>query len=63
MDTGRQVLQVLRKLNQDEGATVVLVTHNTSIAPMASRVVRLHNGTVDREEVNPEPQPVAELAW
>jgi putative ABC transport system ATP-binding protein len=63
VDTGRQVLQVLRKLNQEEGATVVLVTHNTSIAPMASRVVRLHNGMVDREEVNPTPQPVAELAW
>jgi len=63
VDTGRQVLQVLRKLNQDEGATVVLVTHNTRIAPMASRVVRLHNGMVDREEVNPAPQPVAELAW
>ena len=63
VDTGRQVLQVLRRLNHDEGATVVLVTHNTSIAPMAGRVVRLHNGVVDREEVNPEPRPVAELAW
>jgi putative ABC transport system ATP-binding protein len=63
VDTGRQVLQVLRNLNQDEGATVMLVTHNTSIAPMASRVVRLHNGMVDREEINPEPRPVADLAW
>ena len=63
VDTGRQVLQVLRNLNQDENVTVVLVTHNTSIAPMANRIVRLHNGMVDREEVNPEPQPVAELAW
>ena len=63
VDTGRQVLQALRDVNRDEGATVVLVTHNTSIAPMANRIVRLLNGMVDREEVNPEPQPVAELAW
>ncbi len=63
VDTGRQVLQALRDVNQNENTTVVLVTHNTSIAPMASRVVRLHNGMVDREEVNPEPRPVADLAW
>jgi putative ABC transport system ATP-binding protein len=63
VDTGRQVLQALREVNQIENATVVLVTHNTSIAPMANRVVRLHNGMVDREEVNPEPRPVADLAW
>ena len=63
VDTGRQVLQALRDVNQNENATVVLVTHNTSIAPMADRVVRLHNGMVYREEVNPEPQPVADLAW
>jgi len=63
VDTGRQVLQALRDVNKNENATVVLVTHNTSIAPMASRVVRLHNGMVDREEVNPDPCPVADLAW
>jgi putative ABC transport system ATP-binding protein len=63
VDTGRQVLQALREVNQKENATVVLVTHNTSIAPMADRVVRLHNGMVDRVEINPEPQSVANLAW
>jgi putative ABC transport system ATP-binding protein len=63
VDTGRQVLQALRDVNQNENATIVLVTHNTSIAPMANRVVRLHNGMVDREEINSEPQPVADLAW
>jgi putative ABC transport system ATP-binding protein len=62
-DTGRQVLQALRNLNQNEGATILLVTHNTSIAPMASRIVRLRNGAVDHIKANPEPTPVAELAW
>jgi putative ABC transport system ATP-binding protein len=62
-DTGRQVLQSLRNSNKQEGATVVLVTHNTSIAPMADRIVRLHDGAVSTVEANPNPAPVAELAW
>ena len=61
--TGRQVLQSLRDLNKKEGATVVLVTHNTSIAPMADRIVRLHDGAVSKIDPNPNPAPVAELAW
>jgi putative ABC transport system ATP-binding protein len=62
-DTGRQVLQALRNLNQHENATIVLVTHNTSIAPMADRVVRLHNGSVDKILINDSPAPVADLSW
>jgi putative ABC transport system ATP-binding protein len=63
IETGRQVLQAIRDLNRREGATVVLVTHNVSIAPMADRVVRLHDGSVASIETNPDPAPVAELAW
>ncbi len=63
VETGRQVLQAIRDLNHREGATVVLVTHNVSIAPMADRVVRLHDGAVARIESNPKPAPVAALAW
>jgi putative ABC transport system ATP-binding protein len=62
-DTGRQVLQALRNLNKHEHATIVLVTHNTSIAPMADRVVRLHNGAVDKILINDSPAAVAELTW
>jgi putative ABC transport system ATP-binding protein len=61
--TGRQVLQSLRDLNKREDSTIVLVTHNTSIAPMADRVVRLHDGAVSKIDANPHPAPVAELEW
>jgi len=61
--TGRQVLQAVRDLNRNEGTSVVLVTHNVSIAPMADRVVRLHDGSVAGIESNPNPAPVAELSW
>ncbi|MBN2085750.1 MAG: ABC transporter ATP-binding protein [Anaerolineales bacterium] len=63
VETARQVLQAIRDLNRREGATVILVSHNASIAPMADRVVRLHDGSVAKIESNPHPAPVGELAW
>jgi len=63
VDTGQQVLRVLRRMNHEEGATVVLVTHNTAIAPIADRIVRLSDGAVDHAEVVSQPRPVAELVW
>jgi putative ABC transport system ATP-binding protein len=63
VETGRNVLEVIRELNRLKATTVLLVTHNTAIAPAADRVVRLHNGSVERDERNPQPRPVAELSW
>ncbi len=63
VETGRSVLQVMRDLNRQEGTTIVLVTHNTSIAPMADRVVRLHSGTIREIATNPQPAPVSSLEW
>jgi putative ABC transport system ATP-binding protein len=63
VETGRSVLAVIRELNRNQGTTVLLVTHNTAIAPAADRVVRLHDGAVVRDERNPQPRPVAELSW
>jgi putative ABC transport system ATP-binding protein len=50
-------------MNRQEGATVVLVTHNTAIAPIANRVVRLSGGAVDRIEAIDQPRDVSELVW
>ena len=63
VETGRRVLQVMRDLNRQEGTTVVLVTHNTAIAPMADRVVRLHSGRISEIVENASPVPVSELNW
>lgn len=63
IETGQQVLQVMRDLNKREGTTVILVTHNTAIAPMADRVIRLRSGGIDRIEFNPNPQRVDQLVW
>jgi len=61
--SGRQVLSVIQELNRREGTTVILVTHNAAIAPMADRVAYLHDGAVDRIEANPCPADVSELTW
>jgi putative ABC transport system ATP-binding protein len=63
VETGRNVLEVIRQLNRQQSTTVLLVTHNTAIAPAADRVVRLHNGAVTQDERNAQPRPVAELSW
>jgi putative ABC transport system ATP-binding protein len=61
--TGHQVLQAMRDLNREEKTTIVLVTHNVAIAPMADRVVRLSDGEIDHIEVNETPVEVAALEW
>ena len=50
LDTGRQVLGVLRDLAREGHHTVLLVTHNSAIARMADRVVRLHSGAIASDE-------------
>jgi len=61
--TGQQVLHVLHDLNRKHGTTVVLVTHNSAIAPMADRVVHLQNGAIENVETTSQPRDVAELVW
>jgi len=62
-ETGKRVLEVMRRINREEGRTFVLVTHNAVIAKMADRVIHFRDGKVVREEVNPEPLEPEELSW
>jgi putative ABC transport system ATP-binding protein len=63
LDTGRQALAVLRDLAREGHHTVLLVTHNSAIARMADRVVRLHSGTIASDERVNRPVEAAELEW
>lgn len=62
-DTSILVLDLLFKLNRDLGTTIVLITHASPIAAMASRVVYLGNGVIDRVEINENPLCAGELNW
>ena len=63
VETGIEVLDVMRSLNRETGQTFVVVTHNAAIAQMADRVIRIGNGAVQRVEMNPSPLNPRELSW
>ena len=63
IQTGIEVLAVMRTLNRETGQTFVLVTHNAVIAQMADRVVRVGNGEIHRVEHNAQPLEPRQLSW
>ena len=62
-ETGKEVLQLLQDICRDENMTVLIITHNTALAPMAHKVVRFRSGKVVGEDVNPAPTPIADIEW
>ena len=61
--TGKQILKLLQDTCRQEGMTVVVITHNTALTPMADRVIRVKNGKVASMEINEHPTPVEEIEW
>ncbi|MFQ5871243.1 MAG: ABC transporter ATP-binding protein [Candidatus Geothermarchaeales archaeon] len=62
-ETGKKILSVVKAISKEEGLTVLLVTHNAAIGPMADRVVRLRSGSVVQVEMNPTPIDPETLQW
>lgn len=60
--TGAEILKLLRK-QSDEDTTVIIVTHNSLIAEIADRVIRIKNGKVESNEINSSPRNVEEVNW
>ncbi|MBQ2947378.1 MAG: ABC transporter ATP-binding protein [Clostridia bacterium] len=61
--TGVQVLSLLQSVCQTHGATVVVITHNATIAQLADRVIRIKNGGIESIELNGHPARVEDIAW
>ena len=61
--TGRTILQLLQDTCRQKGVTVIVITHNSALTPMADRVIRIRSGTVAEMRQNPNPTPVAEIEW
>ncbi len=62
-NTGKAILKLLQDTCRNRGKTVVLITHNSAIAPMADRVIRIKNGLVSNISVNLHPEPVENIEW
>ncbi len=62
-NTGKAILKLLQDTCREKGMTVILITHNSAIAPMADRVIRMKNGKVAEITLNPNPVPVDTIEW
>ena len=62
-NTGKQILQLLQDTCRKDGITVLLITHNSALAPMADRLIRFKSGKVIEMTTNANPTPIAEIEW
>lgn len=62
-ETGKQVLSLLYESKENYGATVVLITHNRALTPMADRVIDISDAQVKSNTINENPTPIAEITW
>lgn len=62
-ETGKQILQILEDAARKIGTTVVIITHNSQIAPMANRVIRINDAKVRSIEINENPTSISEIEW
>ena len=62
-NTGKQILQLLQDTCRKEKITVIIITHNTALAPMADKVISFKNGTVSDIKLNTNPTPISEIEW
>lgn len=61
--TGKAILKLLQDTCREKGMTVIVITHNLAVAPMADRVIRIKNGKVADMRINENPTPVEEIEW
>lgn len=61
--TGKSVLQTIAKMSRENGATVVIVAHNSALAPIADRVIHFHDGQVTKIEQNAQPEDITNIKW
>lgn len=61
--TGKQILKILQDTCRKIGTTVIIITHNSAIAPMADKVIKINDAKVRSIEINSNPISVEEIEW
>ena len=61
--TGKQILKLLQDTAKHANMTVLIITHNSAIAPMANKVIHFKNGKAGEITINENPKPVEEIEW
>ncbi|KPG68709.1 ABC transporter ATP-binding protein [Enterococcus sp. RIT-PI-f] len=62
-ETGKQVLKLLQNASRQNGNTVLIITHNSAIAPIADRVIHINDATVRSIEENKQPISIDDIVW
>lgn len=62
-ETGKQVLKLLKDTCKNYGTTVIVITHNQAITPIADRTIEINNAKVRKVTLNPNPKSVSEIEW
>ena len=62
-NTGRQILALLQDTCHRQKMTVMLITHNNAITPMADHVIEMKSGKIVRDEYNPTPKSISQISW
>ncbi|MGI6070499.1 MAG: ABC transporter ATP-binding protein [Blautia sp.] len=61
--TGKAILKLLQDMCREKGMTVIVITHNSALTPMADRIIKIKNGRVSSTMLNDQPTPVEEIEW
>lgn len=61
--TGKSILKLLQDTCREKGMTVIVITHNSALAPMADKIIKIKNGQVDKILINAQPTPVEQIEW
>ncbi|MCD7808664.1 MAG: ABC transporter ATP-binding protein, partial [Erysipelotrichaceae bacterium] len=61
--TGKAILALLREMCETYQMTVIVITHNSALAPMADRVIHLRSGKVYQMDLNDHPTPIEDIEW
>ena len=62
-ETGRNILELLQKMNKEKGVTTIVITHNQAIEEIGDRIIKLRNGKVASMKINDNPRDARELNW
>lgn len=61
--TGKRILKILQDMSRKNGSTVLIVTHNAAIAPIADKVIHIHDGGIQNIEINQKPADINTIEW
>ena len=62
-NTGKEVLKLLQNTARQKNITVIIITHNQAITPMADRIIKIKNGKVSENRINENPVSIDQIEW